>query len=103
MRAALDHHIEANAGVRGGKPCLAGTRVAVADIVLMHLRMGMSLEQIAGRYDLALSALHAAMACYYDNRDEIDRQMSEEDAFVQSQKAASHSKLQAKLRAAGCD
>ena len=103
MRAALDHHIESDAGTRGGKPCLAGTRIAVADVVLMHLRMDLSLEQIAGRYDLSLSALHAAMAYYYDHRDEIDRQMSEEEAMLHAQRAGSTSKLQAKLRAAARD
>ena len=54
MQIALDQHIEVNPAVRGGKPCIVGTRVAISDVVLMHLRQGQSLEQLAGHYNLAL-------------------------------------------------
>ena len=55
----------AKSGTRGGKPVLARTRIAVADVVLLHLQLGQSLEQVAAGYDLSLAALHAAMAYYY--------------------------------------
>jgi len=51
MQIVLDQHIEANPDIRGGKPCIVGTRITVSDVVLMHLRLGQSLEQIAGHYD----------------------------------------------------
>ena len=98
MQIALDRHIEADAGIRGGKPCIIGTRIAVSDVVLMHLRLGQSLEQIAGHYDVALAALHAAMTYYYDRRAEIDQAMQEEDATIQALREANPSLLQAKLR-----
>jgi uncharacterized protein (DUF433 family) len=72
MVAVIEEHIEINPGIRGGKPHLKGTRMAVADVILMHLRLGQSLEEIAGKYGLSLGALHAAMAYYYDHRTEID-------------------------------
>ncbi len=97
MQIALDQHIEVDPGIRGGKPCIAGTRIAVSDIVLMHLRLGQSLEQIAGHYDISLSALHAAMAYYYDHRKEIDRVTQEEGDFLQAAKETTPSLLQAKL------
>ena len=98
MQVALDRHIEVEPGIRGGKPCIAGTRISVADVVTWHLRLGQSLEQIAGHYDVALAALHAAMTYYYDHQPEIDRTMQEEDAFLQAAKDAAPSLVQAKLR-----
>lgn len=97
MQIAHDQHIEVNPGTRGGKPCIAGTRIAVSDVVLMHLRLGQSLEQIAGHYNVSLAALHAAMAYYYDHREEIDQAAQEENAFLQAAKETTPSLLQAKL------
>jgi hypothetical protein len=67
-------------------------------VVLWHLRLGQSLEQIAGHYGVALASLHAAMMYYYDHQHEIDRMMQEEDAFLQAAKSATPSLVQAKLR-----
>ena len=89
MQITLDQHIEVDPGIRGGKPCIAGTRIAVSDVVLMHLRLGQSLEQIAGHYDISLAALHAAMAYYYDHQAETDQSMQEEDATIQALREAS--------------
>jgi uncharacterized protein (DUF433 family) len=99
MSSVLDRHLEISPSTRGGKPCLVGTRITVSDVVLMHLRLGQSLEQIAGHYGLPLAALHAAMAYYYDHRAEIDRQMEDEDAFIQAFQQANPSLLQEKLKA----
>ena len=44
MQIALDQHIEADAGIRGGKPCIIGTRIAVSDVVLMHFRTDLLVE-----------------------------------------------------------
>ncbi len=97
MQIALDRHIEVDAGIRGGKPCIIGTRITVSDVTLMHLRLGQSLEQIAGHYDIPLAALHAAMTYYYDHRAEIDQAMQEEDVAIEALRAATPSQLQAKL------
>jgi uncharacterized protein (DUF433 family) len=99
MQTALDRHIEVAPGIRGGKPCIVGTRLAVNDIVLLHLRLGQSLEQIAGHYDVSLAALHAAMTYYYDHQAEIDPAMQEENAIFQAFREATPSLLQAKLKA----
>jgi len=60
--------------VRSGKPRLASTRITVADVVLMNLRLDLSLEEIAATYDLPLAAVYAAMAYYHDHRDDIGRE-----------------------------
>jgi len=99
MQIVLDRHIEVDPSIRGGKPCIAGTRIAVSDVVLMHLRLGQSLELIAGHYGVSLAALHAAMTYYYDHQAEIDRAMQEEEATFQALREATPSLLQAKLRA----
>jgi uncharacterized protein (DUF433 family) len=39
----MPDHIEVTPGVRGGKPRIAGTRITVADVVLLHRRMGRAL------------------------------------------------------------
>jgi uncharacterized protein (DUF433 family) len=99
MQTILDRHIEVDLGIRGGKPCIVGTRIAVSDVALMHLRLGQSLEQIAGHYDVSLAGLHAAMTYYYDHQAEIDQAMQEADATFQAIREATPSLLQAKLKA----
>lgn len=62
--------VEVIEGVRSGKPCIAGTRITVADVATMYLRMGQSLEEIAGKYQLPLAAVYMAMAFYFEHRQE---------------------------------
>ncbi|MDF5715089.1 MAG: DUF433 domain-containing protein [Rhizonema sp. NSF051] len=85
--------------MRGGKPRIAGTRITVADVVIMHRRMGQSLEEIAAKYNLSLAALYAAMAYYYDNQAEIDQSIQEDEAFVDAFMRKNPSRLQEKLKA----
>src|SRR5713101_2222458 len=95
----MSDHIEATPGTRGGKPRIAGTRITVADIVLMHRRMGRALEEIAGTYDLSLASVYSAMAHYYDHKDEIDKSLDEEEAFAEAFKQNNPSRLREKLKA----
>lgn len=99
MEAVLDRHIEIMPNVRGGRPRIAGTRITVADISIMHLRLGQSLEEIAGKYDLALADVHAAMAYYYDHRSEVDADIESDEAFAEAFQQKNPSLLQAKLKA----
>ncbi len=101
MAAVLDQHIEITPGVRGGQPRIAGTRITVADVAVMHLRLGQSVEEIAGKYDLALSDVYAAMAYYYDQRAEIDHSIEEDAAFADAFRRNNPSLLQQKLKALG--
>jgi uncharacterized protein (DUF433 family) len=98
METLLDRHIEIDSTVCGGKPRLAGTRITVADIAIMHLRMGQSLEEIAGTYDLSPAAVHAGMAYYYDHRDEIAKSIEEDRGFAEAMQRDNPSLLQKKLR-----
>lgn len=98
MEVVLNTHIEITPDVRGGRPRVAGTRIAVADIVLMHVRLGQSLEEIAGRYDLPLAGVYAAMAYYYDHRNEIDSSIEGDQAFAEAFRHNNPSPLQEKLK-----
>ena len=84
--AIIIGHIEITPGVLGGKPRIAGHRIAVAHIAEMYLKMGISLEEIAGKYDLSLASVHAAMTYYYDHRSEIDRHTAESRMRVEELK-----------------
>lgn len=94
----MSNHIEATLGTRGGKPRIAGTRITVADVVLMHRRLGRALEEIAGTYDLPLAATYAAMAYYYDHKDEIDQSLDHEEALAEAFRRNNPSLLQEKLQ-----
>ena len=99
MKIALDYHIECTQSVRGGKPHIKGSRIAVADIVIMHLHLGQSLEEIAGKYDLEFADVYAAMTYYYDHRSEIETNIETDQAFAEAFQRNNPSALQAKLRA----
>lgn len=98
MEVTLNRHIEITLGVRSGKPRIAGTRITVADLVIMYLRMGQSLEEIAGKYQLSLAAVYAAIAFYYDHKALIDQQIQDDEAFVEAFMRNNPSRLQEKLK-----
>lgn len=99
MEALLTQHLETSPDVRGGKVCLAGTRFAVDDVVLLHLRLGKTLEEIAGTYDLPLAAVHTAMAYYYDHQADVERSIQEDLAFAEAFERQNVSPLKEKLKA----
>ena len=92
-------YIEVSADIRAGKPRIAGTRITVADVVLMHRRLGRALEEIAGTYDLPLAGVYEAMAYYYDHKDEIDQSLDDEEALAEAFKQNNPSRLREKLEA----
>jgi uncharacterized protein (DUF433 family) len=79
MEKSLDRYIVVNPEIRGGRPHVVGTRIAVADVAVRYLRLGQPLEEMAGTFDLPLAALYAAMAYYYDHRAEIDQRLADDE------------------------
>jgi len=53
--------IVVNSAVRFGKPVIEGTRVPVR-LIVAKLAGGMSTEEVAAEYDLAVADVHAALA-----------------------------------------
>lgn len=96
--AVTVEHIEVTPNVCFGKPRIVGTRISVADIALMYLCMGQSLEEIAGKYNLSLASVHAAMAYYYDHREDIELRRNQEDVFLEKFQQNYVSPLEEKLQ-----
>jgi uncharacterized protein (DUF433 family) len=81
--------IEQTPGICGGRPCVAGTGVSVLRIAGWY-KMGSSPEEIADQYGhLSLAQVHAALAYYHANRDQLDAELAEEEAEY-DRLAASH-------------
>jgi uncharacterized protein (DUF433 family) len=98
MEPRFIKHIESKPGVCGGKPCIVGTRIRVQDIYVWHELQGKLPDEIASDFpQLTLADIHAALAYYWDNREEIDRQMDEAEILVDGMKQKYPSKLKAKL------
>jgi uncharacterized protein (DUF433 family) len=81
----------------GGKPRIAGTRIAVTHIKAWRLGLGMSEAEIAAEYDLPIAAVYAAMAYYYEHKLDIDQRDVEDDAKIAALRPRYPSKLSAKL------
>jgi uncharacterized protein (DUF433 family) len=83
----MGNHIEITPGVCGGKPRIAGTRIRVQDIYVWHEAQGQGVDEIVSHFpQLSMGGVHAALAYVRDHRDEIMRQMREDDAFVADMK-----------------
>jgi len=93
----MDQHIEISPGVAGGKPHIAGRRITVQNIVIWHERLGISADEIAAENDLTLADIHAALAYYFDHRQELDMALEESEAFVEALRLKHPSKLKKKL------
>jgi uncharacterized protein (DUF433 family) len=68
-------HIVRTAGMLGGEPRLAGTRIRVRDIAAARDIGGLAPEEIAAIVypDLTLAQIYVALAYYEDHRAEIDQ------------------------------
>jgi len=65
--------------IRGGRPRIAGTGVTVRRIVGWY-KLGLTPEEIARRVGhLSLAQVHAALAYYHANREEIEADIAAEE------------------------
>ncbi len=86
MSKSLSDHIEITPGVCGGRPRIAGTRIRVQDIEILT-EMGKSPDEIVCSYPhITLADVYAALAYYHDHREEIERQIQEDEEFVEELK-----------------
>jgi uncharacterized protein (DUF433 family) len=75
--------IERSPEIRKGRPCDAGTGVTVRRIAGWH-NLGLTPGEIAAKIEhLTLAQIHAALAYYHANRNEIDSDLAAEDAAVE--------------------
>ncbi len=80
---AVYSHITKDPKVCGGKACIEGTRITVKDIVCLH-EEGKAPEQMLDAFgtSLTLGQVHAALAYYYDHKEEIDASFADEDKLA---------------------
>ncbi len=67
------------------------------DIVIWHERLGLSADEIATEYGLSLADVYAALAYYYDHREEIERAIRSDEEFIVELRKRIPSKLKARL------
>jgi uncharacterized protein (DUF433 family) len=66
-------------GVYGGRPCLAGTRFPILEIAVQY-NAGVSPEELAEDFSLALDKVYAGYAYYLANKKAIDDDLAAERA-----------------------
>jgi uncharacterized protein (DUF433 family) len=100
-RPVVTEYIGVRPGYCGGEPHILGHRIKVRHVAVWHEQMGMTPTEIAATYPtITLAQVHAALAYYYDHKDEIRAAIEEERRFVEDLKAKSPpSKLQQLLQA----
>ena len=77
-------HIVKTPGVVGGKPRIAGTRIRVMDVVVWHEQQRRSVRWIVKNFPTISAAdVHAALAYYFDNRDEIEGSFEREERLLE--------------------
>jgi uncharacterized protein (DUF433 family) len=84
----VTEYIGVRPGYCGGRPHILGHRIKVKHIAIWHEQMGMTPTQIVATYPtITLAQVHAALAYYYDHRDDIQAEIEEERRFVEEMKA----------------
>lgn len=92
-------HIVRDNDVLGGKPHIEGHRIAVHHIAWWYSQ-GEPAEAIAREYHLTPAEVHAALAYYYDHKDEIDGDIEREAAEYARAADADSSPIAERMRAA---
>jgi uncharacterized protein (DUF433 family) len=83
MTDVITEHIEIVQGAGGPKIRIAGTPIRVMDVAIWSERMGMTPDEIVDNFPtLTLADVHAALAYYWDHRDEIERAIEEDRAAI---------------------
>jgi len=94
----LAAHIEITPGIAGGRPRVSGRRITVQNIAIWHERLGLTPDEIAAEHDLSLADVHAALAYYFDHRDEIDRAIAADESWIASVRKRTSSPLARKVK-----
>lgn len=100
MRAMAKEHVKIAPGVGGGKPCIAGHRIRVMDIVLWHNKLGWSPDEIVSQFpQLTLADVYAALTYYWDHKKEIEAEIRRSEEVEAKARPRHPSKLMEKLEA----
>lgn len=89
-------------GVCGGRACIAGHRIRVLDVVIWHEHQGLSPDEIVSQApSLTLADVHAALAYYFEHREEIQEEIRSERVQAEQFQPAQPSLLATKLSRSG--
>ncbi|MCC5635225.1 DUF433 domain-containing protein [Nostoc sp. CHAB 5844] len=70
--------------VVGGRPCIAGTRITVQNIII-DFQAGLSPQDIVAEYPyLSLAQVDAALAYYYANQEAMEQEIAQYQAECQA-------------------
>lgn len=96
----IKEHIVSTPDTCGGKPRIAGSRIQVKQIAIMHERQGISPDEIVSQFrHLSLSGVYAALASYHDHSEEINAEIAADRAWYEEQREKQPSKLKDALKA----
>lgn len=99
MLAVIREHIEATPGICGGRPRIAGHRIRVMDLVVLHEELGLSPDEILHLHPaLTLSDVHAALAYYFDHREEIQQDLTRDRQLADEMAGTIPSKIPTRVR-----
>jgi uncharacterized protein (DUF433 family) len=89
MVDVIREHIEIVDGAGGPKARIAGHRIRVQDIAVLHEKFGLTADEIVEELPtITLADVHAALAYYWDHREEIEAAIVEEQTFVEQLRRA---------------
>jgi uncharacterized protein (DUF433 family) len=92
-------HIEKSPDICGGRARIAGHRIRVQDIVVWHEKRGYSPDEIVDMFPgISLADVYAALAYYFDNREEIDGELANGDEWAEWLKSTIPSKIPSEVR-----
>jgi uncharacterized protein (DUF433 family) len=90
----IREHIVSTPDTCGGKPRIAGSRIQVKQVAVMHERMKISPEQIVSEFPhLTLADVHAALAYYHDHREEMNAEIKADREWYEEMRANAPSLL----------
>jgi len=83
----LADRVTSTPGVCGGRPCIAGHRIRIMDIYVMHGLQGRTTDEILKSYPtLSREDVEAGIAYYLTHRHEIEQDYRDEDIIVAEMK-----------------
>lgn len=98
----IREHIEIVEGAGGPKARITGHRIRVEDVAVWHEKLGMTADEIVDQFPTITHAdVYAALAYYWDNRDEIERAMEADRSFVEALQKSNPGPLKEKLERLG--
>ena len=99
MEFVDSQHISKTPNVCGGRACIAGHRIRVMDIVVLHEMRGLSAAEIAHQYPgITVAQVHAALAYYFDHHDEIQADFRNDEHWAKFAQANYPSLIKDRLK-----